>query len=931
MRIASALLMTAALVLSSLIILAPSVKASPFSDHDLDSITIPSGDYHAVDLGTILAGKEISVTYFASAEIDGLLLTDSQYQSWIGGGTGITRAGSDLDGTLAMYTYTVENDDHFWYVLDNSNQNSGGANGGLESTISTGGINIGSSLTDGIQTRIMLVPGGTFSYDLGNVQVGKRIELSVICDDWVFNEVDTFVVSGTNSGAFAAGSDVWNRNASYLDTCFQSWTYETELTDSWTIHIENGPRGEASQTTQALQIDINFWTRGALPTEITWNTRMIETAESWRVDLGNRQSGDTLTFGLSLDGLLTRVDMLIMEESQADLFLSGQSATVLGHPSLINVDFVDMWDYRFPVEGRYSMIIDNTPEPQGGVNQGAPVHVEFQVIETTILSEWLGWYESRHFVEGGSFVSFDLGQLAAGDGFGYSVSGKSHGSGFMNSFDVLVFTDTEYQSYVSGSGGSPIDSFSSLNKWIGAFDNFTVVDPDWYWIVIDAADGPTGGANSNGNWTFDFMITSDGSISSPQAENEHYEMTATNLGRNVPEQITDGGGDEQPDDSGESDFDYDGLTNENDDDDDNDGIPDIADFRPTYPDDVENRVSIVVTDSRVKISLNYISSSAAVMQLATIVDALSDGSGYIDSETEKDSMEVALCASPAPLADLSSTTFTFTEWIRNVTIGGFQATPSTDSCSWADRRTMPTLSILETAQLKVEYEFDLQGISQPFTLVLPNISWTHPLFLPYNSPFSINCVNEVANTDCAEIEHWYPLSGALSFRIDNSGTSLGGDTSDSGLTDLGEAKQDGGLGPVISGCCAVLLIALGGLFFIRRRSNNLRNMPYNPNETMYLHQQPTAVAQVGYPVGSAALPVPAAPAPAVTPYQQVSVDYAQIAGPPGSVDPFASQRLIPSFEYLPPGGIWDRTQGVVYIEPNGTRWQQQADGSFRTI
>lgn len=713
MRIASALLLTAVIVLSSLIILAPSVEASPFSDHDLDSITIPSGDYHAVDLGTILAGKEISVTYFASAGIDGLLLTDTQYQSWRGGGTEITRAGSELDDTLAIYTYTVENDDHFWYVLDNSNQNSGGANSGLDSTISTGGINIGSPLTDGIQTRIMLNPGESFSYDLGIVQVGKRIELSVICEDWVFKGVDTFVVSGTNSGAFSAGSDVWNRNASYLDTCFESWTYETELTDSWTIHIENGPRGEASQTTQALQIDINFWTRGTLPTEITWNTRMIETAESWRVDLGNRQSGDTLTFGLSLDGLLTRVDMLIMEESQADLFLSGQSATVLGHPSLINVDFVDMWDYRFPVGGRYSMIIDNTPEPQGGVNQGAPVHVEFQVIETTILSEWLGWYESRHFVEGGSFVSFDLGQLAAGDGFGYSVSGKSHGSGFMNSFDVLVFTDTEYQSYVSGSGGSPIDSFSSLNKWIGAFDNFTVVDPDWYWIVIDAADGPTGGADSNGNWTFDFMVTSDGSISSPQAENEHYEMAATNLGRNVPEQTTNGGGDEPPDE-------------------------------PDEPD---------------------------------------------------------------------------------------------------------------------ESDFD--------------------------------------------------------------------DTSDSGLTNLGEAKQDGGLGPILYGFCAMLGIGLGGLLFVRRRRKNLRNMPYNPNETT--HQQPTAVAQVGYPVESAALPVPAAPAPAVTPYQQVPVGYDQIAGPPGSVDPFSYQRLIPSFEYLPPGGIWNRTQGVVYIEPNGTRWQQQADGSFRTI
>ena len=123
---------------------------------------------------------------------------------------------------------------------------------------------------------------------------------------------------------------------------------------------------------------------------------MIETGEAWRVDLGAVSSGDTLTFSLGLDGIFDKLDVLILDHDQADLFLSGESATVLGHPSLIDVDFFDSWDYRFPQSGSFSLILDNSAEPQGGSNVGSPVHAEILVIETTLVTNWVGSVSYTH-------------------------------------------------------------------------------------------------------------------------------------------------------------------------------------------------------------------------------------------------------------------------------------------------------------------------------------------------------------------------------------------------------------------------------------------------------------------------------------------------------------------------------------------------------
>ena len=113
-----------------------------------------------------------------------------------------------------------------------------------------------------------------------------------------------------------------------------------------------------------------------------------------------------------------------------------------------------------------------------------------------------------------------------------------------------MFEDSEYQNYVSGLESMHIDNQSTLNEWFILPVDVVVSEPGHYWIVIDAADGPsTDSAAANGAWTFDFTITSDMEISSPQAEDGYYEMIATNLGSNAQGNSNDDSGTDSGTDS----------------------------------------------------------------------------------------------------------------------------------------------------------------------------------------------------------------------------------------------------------------------------------------------------------------------------------------------------------------------------------------------
>ena len=183
---------------------------------------------------------------------------------------------------------------------------------------------------------------------------------------------------------------------------------------------------------------------------------------------------DILSFTLSINNeILADIDVLIMESSEADKYVLGQQATVLGHASLINTDSLDAWDYTFPDSGTYSMIIDNSESPEGA-SENKPLQVKINVQEVTILGDWIGWYQSRHYVEDGSFVSFDLGSLEPGDEIYYTVSGTSFGSGLLSSFDMMVMTGSQYSIYSTGGDPEIIEEASDLDTWISIFQDYTI-------------------------------------------------------------------------------------------------------------------------------------------------------------------------------------------------------------------------------------------------------------------------------------------------------------------------------------------------------------------------------------------------------------------------------------------------------------------------
>jgi len=531
----------------------PTVQADLY-DHEFNGEVIADGSQYELDLGQIELGKQIKIMVSTSSlkNSDVVLLTDAQHDSW--DGTNFIINGSELDTGFAWYNWTTEYAGHFWLIVDNSADITNGAHEGEEITISSGHVDIDDPYGDEFETRLFVEPGTMFHYDLGTVAAGDKLNLRIDCEDWLTQSVDAFVVSEANRAAFAlSGQEAWDRNASYLDVGLESWSFEVPSAGQWHIYVENGDRGDATNDPEGVLVDVNFDSGDLLPSVIQDTTRMIEKSDTWRVDIGSLSAGDVVSFGLSMDGLFDDLDVLIMTSDEADSYLAGEQAVVLGHASLIDNDFFETWDYKFPYAGSYSLILDNTKSPSGGASGDSPIHVEITVQEVTLLGAWLGWYQSRHYVDDGGFVSFDLGDLEVDDEIYYLVSGNSHGSGFLLSYDVLLMDDSQYQSYIAGSAPTLIAEGSDLDTW-SSYANYTIATAGHYWVVIDAADGPTDGADSNGAWTFDFTVKSDkGGITSPQVEDSNYQMSASHP---AGTDIVDGG------DSGDSGDGSDGGTDD---------------------------------------------------------------------------------------------------------------------------------------------------------------------------------------------------------------------------------------------------------------------------------------------------------------------------------------------------------------------------------
>ena len=534
-----AIFLSAVLLFSSVLLISPA-EASSIFDHDLSGQTINSDSSLDIDLGNINQGQMIKISFFASEDVDVVILTDSQYNSWTG--QDYNKNGSEIDTSLVIYTWTVESTDDYWVVIDNSDSINGGANSGKEVTLTSGYVDVTDAIFGEFQSRLFVEDNSYFHYDFGVVNQGDILHMSISCNDWITHDLDIFLVTDENRNDFVNGQDVWDRNATILESCLEIWDFELTETGHWHIYVENGPRGEAGTDNTGVLVDVSFYDSEKLSTVIQSTTRMIENSDVWRVDFGQISQNDIISFTLSITNeVLANLDVLILSSSEADKYILGQQVSVLGHASLINTGSLDTWDYTFQETGSYSMIIDNSNSPTGGASENKALQVEINIQEVTLLGDWIGWYQSRHYVEDNSFVSFDLGNLESGDEIYYSVSGTSFGSGFLNAFDILLMTDSQYSIYSSGGVPEIIEEASDLDTWISIFQNYTIESNDRYWVVIDAADGPSNGAESNGAWSFDYTIKSSrNQIISPQAKDSNYQMTATHpQNTNLIDQIED--------------------------------------------------------------------------------------------------------------------------------------------------------------------------------------------------------------------------------------------------------------------------------------------------------------------------------------------------------------------------------------------------------
>ena len=543
-------LVLTAIITCSLITYLPSAAALELYDHDLDGETITQGSSLDINLGQVNSGEMISILFSSSEDVDVVVLTESQYNNWDGQNYIIN--GSEISTSIVIYTWTVESTDNYWVIIDNSNKINGGANSGEDVTISSGYVDVRDPIVGEYQSRLFIEPNTYFHYNFGMVSQGDVLDMSISCENWLTHDLDVFLVKEENRESFLNGQDYWDRNATILETCLEIWDFQLTETGNWHVFIENGPRGDANTDQDGILVDVSFLDYQTLPTVIQSTTRMIENSDVWRVDLGNLGQSDILSFTLSIaNEILADIDVLIMDSSEADKYVLGQQATVLGHASLINTGSLDAWDYTFPDSGTYSLIIDNSESPEGGASENKALQVKINVQEVTILGDWIGWYQSRHYVEDGSFVSFDLGSLEPGDEIYYTVSGTSFGSGFLSSFDMMVMTGSQYSIYSTGGDPEIIAEASDLDTWISIFQNYTIETSDNYWVVIDAADGPSGGADSNGAWSFDYTIKSSrNQITSPQVKDSNYQMIATHSSdTNLVDQVDNSGNQNNDDNS----------------------------------------------------------------------------------------------------------------------------------------------------------------------------------------------------------------------------------------------------------------------------------------------------------------------------------------------------------------------------------------------
>ena len=504
-----------------------------------NNISISSGSYQAINIGIIDLGDELEIDYSVDDNIDVLLMNSTQYSDWQNGDIMHIESGSDYDDDNDDYVYKIEQYDSYYVIFDNSNQAGyASATGGTVTGSTT--IIVSSPSGDLIKTRAWADVDSYSEIMIPAIDSEDILSINVDCDIGLTstNDLDFFLMDSIQTNTLQTNSWDWNLHASFEDTCSHSWEYETGKDSSWSFVIDNSDQGRTDGLNNGIMVDIEIDVRNLIPlVEISDTSRMIDSGDYYRIDTGYIPANGVIDIDYSFwshgTAILTDdLDILVMESSEANKYENSNDATVLGHTTMLDAGS-QSWSYQFPNAGTYSIIFDNTDEPQGGAGDGSDVQVEIGITSLTIPSLfgniWTGWHQSIHYADEGDHMALDLGNLSAGDDIYYYIDGKNEGGSIWSSkeFDILFMNKANYDLYVNGSSFSTISDGTKYKEdgLIPAIQNMTISSNSHYMLILDAADGPdSNSADENGDWIWEFIVLSDGSaITNLHAEDNHYE------------------------------------------------------------------------------------------------------------------------------------------------------------------------------------------------------------------------------------------------------------------------------------------------------------------------------------------------------------------------------------------------------------------------
>jgi hypothetical protein len=520
------------------------------------TISVDSNQYQLVSLGQITEGEELVIEFNVDGDIDVLLLDQQQYTSWTSGGTSHIASGSDYTDNNDEYVFTVLNTDTYHLVFDNSGQAGEAA--------STGSTVTGDATTsiqpadqDHVRTRAWIDVDSAASVAVPEIEGGEILSVEVQCDIGLTSTQDLdFLLLDSIQSEFVGTISEWNRHASFEDTCSYDWEYEVTKETSWSLHIDNTDAARTDGLNNGMMVDVELSVRDLTPlVEVVDTSRMIDSGDYYRVDAGFMPANGVIDIDFAFwshgTAMLTDdLDIMVMKSSEANEYENGNDMDVLGHTTLLDATS-QSWSYQFPEAGTYSIIFDNTDEPNGGAGDGSDVQVEIGITSLTIPSlfgnVWTGWHQSRHYSEEGDHMALDFGTLTAGDDLYYYLDGKNEGGSVWSSkeFDVMLMTKDNYDLYATGSSTFTVVTDGTNYKQGGLIpvvENVSIPANDDYVLVMDAADGPNSeSADENGDWIWEFIALSDaGVIENMQAQDDKYEQTLSMSSFSPPDSDNDG-------------------------------------------------------------------------------------------------------------------------------------------------------------------------------------------------------------------------------------------------------------------------------------------------------------------------------------------------------------------------------------------------------